>query len=226
MRPRPRDVMRRSRRLDVVGLVAFVICGACGEDDTHPPEAPASPSCEDWNCVTAPSAIAAVAVEHGSPSDAGACDAWRFSVPAGDDAFTSIRSSGGNMIRCGSSDYRVGANDVGTTLTCVVAPSNQIRLQGHVSQTNGPRFDVAGNIDSTGGTVTISAGSPSDGGAIELEPTPCRVTKVEFLAPGTIWANFDCAPGGDAGSCAARGTFVFESCVKEADAGLQSISGP
>jgi hypothetical protein len=175
--------------------------------------------CEEWNCANGPSPIAAVAVEHGGPADGRACEAWRFSAPAGDDAFTSIRSCGGNKIRCGSSDYRVSANDLGTTLTCLVAPSNQIRLRGHVSQANGTHFDVDGDIDSKGGTVTISAGAAADGSAIELAPTPCRVTDVEFVVPGSIWANFECGPAGDAATCAVRGTFVFESCSREVDAG-------
>jgi hypothetical protein len=203
----------RFAALAVLGL------GACSDEDTHPPPAPMGDLCEEWNCLTGPTSIAAVAIEHGEPADGGACDAWRFSMPAGDDAFTSIRSCGGNQIRCGSSDYRISASDLGTTLTCVVAPSNQIRLRGHVLQANGAHFDVDGDIDSTGGAVTISAGAAPDGGAIVLEPTSCRVTSVEFLVPGSIWANFDCGPPGDAATCAVRGTFVFERCVKEADAG-------
>lgn len=202
-----------------IAALAVLWFGGCSSDDEHPPPAPTSPSCEEWNCVAGPSPIGAVAVDHGTTGDGGACDAWRFSLPAGDDAFTSIRSCGGNQIRCGSSDYRISASDLGTTLTCVVAPSNQIRLSGHVSQTDGTHFDVEGDIDSTGGTVTISAGASSDGGASELEPTSCRVTKVEFVAPGSIWANFDCGPSGDASTCAVRGTFVFESCLREADGG-------
>jgi hypothetical protein len=206
--------------------LAVLWFGGCSSDDTHPPAAPTSPSCEEWNCVEGPSPIGAVAVEHGMAGDGGRCDAWRFSLPTGDDAFTSIRSCGGNQIRCGSSDYRISANDLGTTLTCVVAPSNQIRLRGHVSQTDGTHFDVDGDIDSKGGTVTISAGTPPDGGAFELEPASCRVTDVEFVVPGSIWAKFDCGPEGDASTCAVRGTFVFENCAKETDAGPQSASGP
>jgi hypothetical protein len=211
----------RRRPFESVFLAAVAILwfGGCGSDDTHPPPAPTSPSCEDWNCVQPPSPIAAVAVEQGTGIDGGACDKWRFSMPAGDDAFSSILACGGNKIRCGSDDYRVDGGEPGTTLTCTVSPSGKVRLHGRVSQSNGTHFEVDGDIDASGGPVTISARAASDGGAITLEPTACRVTKVEFLIPGSIWANFDCAPSSDASTCAARGTFVFENCVKDADAG-------
>src|SRR6185436_14113480 len=106
----------------------------------------------------------------------------------------------------------------GTTVTCTVAPSGKIRLSGHVSQVNGPHFDVGGEIDSKGGDVTISAGAAPDGSAIELGPLSCRID-VRFVIAGTIWANFDCSPDSDAAACAVRGTFVFESCTSETDAG-------
>jgi hypothetical protein len=205
-----------------VGLLLFAAAipfGGCGEEDSHPPPAPTGPFCEQWTCVEEPNPVAAIAVEYGSPADGGACDAWRFSVPAGDDAFTSIRSCGGNQIRCGAADYRIGATEPGTTLTCVVAPSSRVHVGAHLSQANGAHFDVDGDIDASGGTVTISAGAAPDGGTVEVGPTTCRVTDVQFLVLGSVWASFDCAPDGDAAACAARGTFVFESCSREVDAG-------
>jgi hypothetical protein len=140
-------------------------------------------------------------------------------MPASDEAFTSIRSCGGNQIRCGGSDYRVGSAEPGTTLACVVILSSKVRVIGRVSSASGAHFEVSGDIERSGGSVTVSAGARSDGSMAELEPTTCTVTKVQFLVAGGIWADFDCSPGGDAGGCAARGTFVFERCLKEADAG-------
>jgi hypothetical protein len=212
--------MRRRRFEDALCGVLVACSSGCSDEDAHPPPAPTGNFCEDWNCAKGPSPIAAVAIEHGAPTDGGACDVWRFSMPPGDDAFSSIRSCGGNQIRCGSSDYRVGATDLGTTLTCTVATSGRIRLRGHVSQTNGPRFGVDGEIDSKGGDVTISAGAARDGSAIELGPISCR-TDVRFVASGTIWANFDCAPDSDAATCTAHGTFVFEGCTRDTDAGVR-----
>jgi hypothetical protein len=148
---------------------------------------------------------------------------WRFSLPGGDDAFTSIRTCGGNQIRCGTADYRVSAAVPGTTIVCTVAPTNSFHVRAHLTQANGTHFDVEGDIDSSGGTVTLSAGTAGapDAGAIELGPVSCRVTEVLFLWPGTVSANFDCAPSTDASVCAARGTFVFENCARETDAGFQ-----
>jgi len=210
----------RRRRFERALFTAFAVLwfGGCNEEESHPPPAPTGNLCEEWNCVKGRSPIAAVAVERGMAIDGGACDAWRFSIPAGNDAFDSIRSCGGNQIRCGSSDYRVGATSPGTTLTCAVVWSSKVRVRGHLSLASGAHFEVDGDIEASGGTATISAGAAPDGSAVELQPTPCRID-VEVLAPGTIWANFDCGPANDAATCAARGTFVFESCARESDAG-------
>lgn len=208
-------------RLVAAVLAALAVgAGGCSSDDTHPPPAPTGPFCELWTCVEQPQPIAALAIEYGSATDGGACEPWRFSLPEGDDAFTSIRTCGGNQIRCGNADYRVSTT-VGTTITCTVAPTQSFHVRAHLSQSNGTHFDVEGDVDSSGGTVTLSAGTAgaSDAGTAEIGPTSCRVTTVPYLWPGTISADFECTSISDASTCAVRGTFVFENCEKGTDGG-------
>jgi hypothetical protein len=202
----------------LVTLLAWVAStGGCTSEDTHPPPAATGSFCENWTCPEQPKPIAAVAIEHGSTEDGGVCNDWWFSMPGGNEAFASIRACGGNQIRCGTADYRVSAAHLGTTITCAVTGSGPFRVRGHIARSSGEHFDVEGGLDGGRGTVTVSAGTSNEGGTVELEPGSCRVTDVEFIAPGSIWANFDCSV--DLSTCATRGTFVFENCVREADGG-------
>jgi hypothetical protein len=192
-------------------------CVSCTTDDAHPPPPPGN-ACAGVTCFSK-SSSAAVAVES-ALDDGGACgDAaqpLRFSLPQGDDAFSSILACGGNAVRCGAADYRVSSADPSVSIRCDVPGIAPFRLNATVARVGGPSFDVEGAVSDGGGRVTVSAGAGPDGGAVG--PLSCSLTRVPFQFPGSIWAEFECGTDTGTSPCRVRGTFVFENCAKEADA--------
>jgi hypothetical protein len=131
-------------------------------------------------------------------------------LPTGDAAWRAIRECGGNQIRCGSANYRVGGGAGTDTVSCTLSGSAPVHVSGHASS-GGLGFDVTGDLGATGGTATIDVTGGQDAAA--LGRMTCTATP-QVLGTGAIYADFICPDVGAAG-CATEGTFVFESCSSE-----------
>lgn len=165
---------------------------------------------------------AAFAVETVPALEGGTCAApvAPLSLPSGDPALRAIVSCGGNQVRCGAADYRVGDGDR-DQVTCTVSGTGTVHLDAHASS-GGDAVEAVGDVSEQGAPITITATDAT--GTKVLDAARCTAV-TRYATAGTIYADFTCdaVGAGDAGSagdaggargagCVVRGTLVFEGC--------------
>jgi hypothetical protein len=182
-------------RLAKLGTLAAVF-GTMGCSDPVPPPAQAS-----LFFVVGPPAV----------QGAGCAISGSYVANIGGPPKPALRDPGPRVID-GQDDARVG---------CRVSGGGSFSLSG--SAEKGPTAFrlVTGNISQGIGTGQISVAGPGTAGRTLTSPrdVECELSASRDpyqIAPGSVWAEFDCplvTNASDPGSrCSARGEFVFENC--------------
>jgi hypothetical protein len=121
------------------------------------------------------------------------------------------RGDPGPRVVDGQEDARVG---------CRVSGGGAFSLSGSAEKGPTGFFLLGGNISGSSGQGTISVSSADTAGkqlaSAENECT-LNIGRAPYqIAPGSVWAEFDCplvtTPSDPGSRCSARGEFVFENC--------------
>jgi hypothetical protein len=198
----------------VTVVLALASAPACGSKSTDP--APfitnSGPTCRPPTCGSS-APRGAFAVETVPALEGGTCASpvAALSLPAGDPALRAVIACGGNQVRCGDADYRVGDGDR-DLVTCTTSGTDTVHVRAHASS-GGASVDVVGVTSAAGAGVTVTV--TDSAGKTLLDRARCTAV-THFAVAGTIYADFTCgaSDGGAQGgaACVVRGTFVFEGC--------------